>query len=912
MVDQPEDPERTLTFGGEESSAPQVVRRIGAYHILSELGHGGMGTVYLAARADDEFQRRVAIKTIRGFGSDDVVRYFRRERQVLAALDHPNIGRLYDGGTTEDGVPYFVMEWVEGVPIDRFCDERRLSVEGRLRLFLGVCAAVEYAHQNLVVHRDLKPTNILVDPQGVPKLLDFGIAKLLDSEAGGPATGTAVAMTPEYASPEQTRGQPVTTATDVYSLGVVLYELLTGHRPYGRGARSAMEVMKAVCEEEPERPSSAVGRTERRTLPDGELRFTTPESAGAARESTPRKLRRRLHGDLENIVLMALRKEPQQRYRSVEALSEDIRRYLEGRPVAAHRATVWYRSSKFVRRHALGVGAAATVVLLALGLAVVTSLQSRRVARERDRANREAMTAQRVSEFLVNLFNISDPGENRGSTITARELLDRAVHQIEGQLHNEPNVKGTLLETMGSVYDNLGLEQQALDLTEKAVAQYRAAPRPDEAAVGRALVQLALIHVRRGEYEEAEPLYREALAFQERALGPEHADVGRTLDDLGVFYQEAGKYDQAEALHRRALATLEKTRGPRSRDAAIVLTNLANLYTLRGQYSQAEDLEQRALAIEEYLLGPDHPEVISGLNNLATIEFNREEYEKAEALLRRVLALYEKTEGPDHPDVGIALNNLANAAQVRGDFALAEASLRRAVALFEKAGMPEHPTALVALANLATVCRDTGRYAEAEVIQRRALDVDRRILGTDNPNVGFDLHRLAGIVCERGHPAEAEALQGAAVAAIEKALGADHPTFALALMGLGDVARAEGRRGEAEAAYTRALRISEKALGPGSGDVAELDLRLAALEQEAGRSAQAVGLLDTTLAMSAVSAAGGHATLARTIRHAEALLLLGREAQARPLVEKVFATGYRRQPFVALCARHGLRPPGGS
>jgi serine/threonine protein kinase/tetratricopeptide (TPR) repeat protein len=901
------DPALKSTLDVRAEAQPE--RRIGAYRILRELGHGGMGTVYLAARADDQYQKRVAIKTIRGLDSEEVLRHFRRERQILAALDHPNIARLFDGGSTDDGLPYFVMEFVEGQPIDEFCDERALSVHQRLALFRGVCAAVQYAHSNLVVHRDIKPKNILVDAQDVPKLLDFGIAKLLNPEISGEAaTGTVLAMTPEYASPEQMRGQPITTATDVYSLGVVLYQLLTGHRPYGREARNSLELFKAVCEEEPERPSTAVGRKEERTLPDGAVRTTTPESASRTREGTPEKLRRRLRGDLDNIVLTALRKEPHLRYRSVEAFSEDIRRYLEGRPVTAHKATVWYRTGKFVRRNALAVGAAAAIFLLALGFAVVTTVQARRIARERDRANRQAATAQRVSEFLVNLFNVSDPGESRGNTVTARELLDKAVRDIETGLKEEPAVKGTLLYTMGQVYEALGLSKQALELTENAVAELRSVTPPDEAAVARALLQQAVVTFHLGQYDKAEPLYRQALTILEKRLGPEDPEVARALDDLGVFYQDEAKYDEAEPLHRRALAILEKTAGPRSRGAATVLTNLANLSSLRGRYDEAETLERRALDIQESVLGPDHPETISGLNNLATTEFYLEKYDAAEQLFRRVLALEEKTEGPDHPDVAIALNNVANVAQVRGDFRTAEASFRRAAAIYEKAGVADHPNALAAVSNMATVYRDTGRYAEAEALQRRALEADRKTLGPDHPNVAFDLHRLANILSESGRPAEAEPLQRRAVELIDKALGPEHPTFAIALLVLGDVCRDEGKRAEAERLYTRALAISEKAAGAESGDATDLRLRIAALEQDAARSKVAAPLLLAALEACAKESASGQPTLIWNVRRATSLLLLGRTAEARPIAASVLATGYRRRPFVALCARNGITP----
>ncbi|HUK13536.1 MAG TPA: serine/threonine-protein kinase [Thermoanaerobaculaceae bacterium] len=911
--------------GGEETPNPTlavtvgaaverpVERRIGAYRVLGELGHGGMGTVFLAARADDQYQKLVAIKTIRGIdGGGEALRHFRRERQILADLDHPNIARLLDGGTTDDGLPYLVMERVEGEPIDRYCDERKLSVRERLRLFLGVCAAVQFAHQNLVVHRDLKPSNILVDAQGVPKLLDFGIAKLIEPEAaGGTATLTSLAMTPQYASPEQVRGQAITTATDVYSLGVVLYELLTGHRPYGRAAPTSLEFLKAVCEEEAERPSAAVLRAERRTLAGGEVATATPESVSRTREGTPDRLRRQLRGELDTIVLTALRKEPQRRYRSVEALAEDVLRHLEGRPVAAHKATIPYRARKFVRRNALAVGSAAVLFFLAIGFSIAATVQARRVARERDRANREAVTSQRVSDFLVNLFKISDPDESRGNSVTARELLDRSVREIEGGLQEEPAVKGTLLYTMGLVYDDLGLSRQALALAEEALAHLRETPRRDEAAIAAALVEVANIRCHLGQYQAAEPTFREALAIQERLYGPEHADVARTLDDLGLLYQDVAEFDRAEPLHRRALAMLERTTGPRSRDVATVLTNLANLASRRGRYGDAEALQRRALGIQEELLGPDHPEVCSELNNLATTEFYLENYDQAEALFRRVLALYGKTEGADHPDVGIALNNLGNVAQVRGEFRTAEDSFLRAVAIFAKAGEPEHPTALAALGNLATVYRDTGRYEEAASLQRRALEADRRALGPDHPSVAFDQHRLAVILSESGRTAEAEPLELHAVAVVERALGPDHPDLAALLMEVGDICRAGGKREEAERTYTRALGISMRALGPDSRDVADLRLRLASLAQESGGGPAAAALLAAALDACAKRAAGSHPTPVELARHATALLLLGRTADARPLAEEAFGAGYRRRPFVALCASHRILPAAG-
>src|SRR5688500_3990721 len=442
-----------------EGRAPALERRIGPYRILRELGQGGMGVVYLAARADEQFRKRVALKVIRSGGaSEEVVRHFKRERQILAGLDHPNIARLLDGGTTDDGLPYFVMEYIEGEPLLEYCDSRKLPVAERLKLFQAICSAVQYAHRNLVVHRDIKPGDILVAEDGSPKLLDFGIAKLLNPELAGEALiATAMSMTPTYASPEQARGERITTATDVYSLGVVLYELLTGHLPYRLLSRQPLEILKAISEQEPEKASTAIERAEN-------------------------KLQRRLRGDLDNILMLALRKEPPRRYASVEAFSDDIRRYLEGLPVKARQPTAAYRTGKFLRRHVAGVAASAVFVGLLIGFAAAMAVQSARVTRERDLAEQERAaaqqereTAQRVSAFLVDLFRVSDPSRSRGETITAREVLDRGTTKIATELKDEPEVRATLMSTMGTVYSNLGLYDKALSLLEEALQTRKAA-----------------------------------------------------------------------------------------------------------------------------------------------------------------------------------------------------------------------------------------------------------------------------------------------------------------------------------------------------------------------------------------------------------------------------------------------------
>ena len=433
-----------------------IGRLVGAYELVRELGRGGMGSVYLATRADDEFRKLVAVKLINAeVNNKSIIRRFRNERQILAALDHPNIARLLDGGTTEDGTPYFVMEYVDGKPIRDYCDAHRLSTEERLRLFRHVCSAVHYSHQNLVIHRDLKPSNILVTEDGTPKLLDFGIAKLIGASAslGEASLATSRVMTPEYASPEQVRGESITTASDVYSLGVMLYELLSGHRPYRVATTSPLEMIQAICEQEPEKPSTAVGRTEKTSTSDGKAEIT-PETVSKARDSQPDRLRRRLKGDLDNVVLKAMRKEPRRRYSSAEQFSDDLRRHLEGLPVIARKDTFSYRAGKFVRRNRLGVSAAAIIMLLlvsgVIGIARQTVIANRQRASAENRFNQ----VRKLANLVV--FDYQDNIEKLpGSTPVREKMIKDAIEYLDA-LSVEGRDDATLQQELASAYEKIG------------------------------------------------------------------------------------------------------------------------------------------------------------------------------------------------------------------------------------------------------------------------------------------------------------------------------------------------------------------------------------------------------------------------------------------------------------------------
>jgi serine/threonine protein kinase len=554
--------------------APPVTR-VGPYRVLEKVGEGGMSSVFAAVREDEAYEKKVAVKFFRPeLESPVLVQRFRVERQILANLDHPYIARLLDGGSTPGEVPYLIMEYVEGRPIDEYCDARKLGVEARLELVRKVCSAVQYAHANLVVHRDVKPSNILVRSDGEPKLLDFGIAKLLSPTVAPTRTEAtrqgAYVMTPEYASPEQARGEAVTTAADVYSLGILLYRVLTGALPYDVENRPLPEILRVVCEEEPVRPSVRAA-----TL--------TPEAA-AARGVTPRALARRLRGDLDTIVLKALRKEPERRYGSVEQLSEDLRRHLAGLPVAARPDTLGYRSAKFVRRNRLGVAMAMLAALAAAAFVATLVVQAVRL--------RHALArAEAVTRFLKETLGSANPYGGIGRDVTLVEVLRGSVGKIDTSLGGEPETSATVRETLGVTFRDLA------------------------------------------RYGEAQPLLEQALATRRRILGPDHPAVAESLMDLGELLSQTSGLKRAEELLREAVAVERRAFGNESLEAADALSGLGGVLRKQGDYGQAETVLREALAIRQRRLPGDDAKVAQSLRTLGAVLHDRGDYKAAEPLL---------------------------------------------------------------------------------------------------------------------------------------------------------------------------------------------------------------------------------------------------------------------------------------
>jgi serine/threonine protein kinase/Tfp pilus assembly protein PilF len=731
--------------------------RIGSYRILRSLGVGGMGEVFLAERADAEFEQQVAIKVVHGGSlARGVQSRLKIERQILAQLDHPNIAHLLDGGSLADGTAYIVMEYVDGIPIDAYCDSNRLDVAARLRLFQTVCAAVHYAHQNLIVHRDLKPSNILVTTAGVPKLLDFGIAKLLDERQAGHHTLAVThsdirVMTPDHASPEQIRGQIITTSSDVYVLGVLLYRLLSGRGPFFIASMRLADIERAICEKDPPPPSSAVG-----TADSAQTR-----GVADARGTHAKRLKRILRGDLDNIVIMAMRKEPERRYASSQQMASDIQRYLDGKPVIARRDTMSYRTAKFIRRHWLPVTAGVSAVLLVLAFAATTYVQSLRIAAERDRvaeqrerAERERVRAEDVSSFLVNLFKLSDPEENRGNQVTARELLDSGAKRLRSGLQDQPATKAALLTTVGEVYDSLGQYQDALPILNESLMLQ---PQSRDRSRIDTLLELGRARIGAGDLNAADAPLQEALHLSQSNFGAASQESGRALWVLGKLRQQQGQFGEAKDLYKRALAISETTLAPQT-DVSAVLDDLAQIYSREQQWALAKQTYERALEVDRRVLGDDHPRVAIHLQNLAVVAQNMGDLKQAEALYRDVILRQERAYGDRHPETAVTKGNYGYLLQREGRLAEAEPLLRDVVATRLSLHGPDHYQVGYARVSLGMLLHEKGDLPGAESEFRQALAIYDKSLSMNHQWRAALLMHFARLLVDRGKPEEALAL----------------------------------------------------------------------------------------------------------------------------------------------------------
>jgi len=776
--------------------------QIGAYRILHLLGEGGMGAVYLAEREGSDFTQHVAIKLLRGsFFDRRLERRLKNERRLLARLEHPGIARLIDGGATAAGQPYCVMEFVEGTSLLEHADRARLSPRERLSLFLDICEPVSYAHQRLVVHRDIKPSNILVTSDGHPKLLDFGIAKALDPTEEGTGmeidleTRTGTWFTPAYASPEQMRGDEVGTQSDVYALGVVLYELLTGRRPYEVETSSPAEAERIVCERVPDRPSAVVTRP----LDEGDdVQRPGPDELARARRSTPRRLRKLLQGDVDTIVMKALAKEPERRYASVAQLADDVRRYLDGMPVLARPDSVRYRASKFLRRHRLAV-TATTIVFLALiaGLGA-TAWQTAVARRERDRAHAASAQAEDVTAFLIGLFEASDPTEAPADTAAARAVLQRGLDRVE-ELAQQPLVQAEMLDALGMVLVNMGQYARGRDVLERALhLRQRAYP------AGHADVATSMSHLGRalrmlGEYQAAESIYLDALAMRRRVQGPDDPAVADALLDLGFLMPYFGRLDDALAYDRDALALQRRVLGRDDPGTARSLLRVGASLRRKGDYAGADAHYREALAIQRRAFGAEHPVTARTMSHLGDLIRDREPSSpQAEGLYREAIAIVQRTRGDDHLDVVHPMGSLVELLLARGSQAEAESLQREVVGIRLKRLGPDHPGVAMDIAGLANVLIQEGRYDDALTLLTDATIKWRPLLGEAHPVVVELLKSTAHAHIARGEYAAADSLVLEAVTLLRTAHGDQHLDLAMMQATHADILRMQGQYAAAD------------------------------------------------------------------------------------------------------------------
>ena len=888
-------PEPTAT-----SDEPAAPARIGAYRIVEEIGRGGMAVVYLAERVDADFRQRVAVKVIQaGMASDAILRRFGQERAILASLNHPAIAKLFDGGTTQDGRPFFAMELVEGEPIDCYCDTHRLSLAGRLQLFLVVAQAVQYAHRNLIVHRDLKPSNVLVTHDGQVKLLDFGIAKLLDPaeqpDGGALTLHSALPMTPECASPEQIRGERITTASDVYQLGLLLYELLTGRYPYRAETTDPRSLARAICEQEPTRPSTAVTRV--------------PAIADAPRPQVlgpERLLRRHLKGDLDSIILMALRKEPEQRYASVDHLAQDIESHLHGLPVHARRSTLRYRASKFLARHARSLSAAAAAGILFVGL---TAWYLHNLAGERDRARLEADKARQTAQVLLNVFSAVDPEFGSGEAIDARQLLDRGADDIRSQLADQPAVRATALGWIGQIYTKLGFHDRAEELLTSALETRLRLYGENHAEVAESYEQMAQLRQSQYRFKEAEALHRRALEVRERIFGSEHPLVAHSLERIAYAMLWIPEFSESRRLLTRALAIQERTLGPNDPALVDTLHTLALLHDELGDAATARSFAARAVSITERAFGPEHPRLERPLYALGRAYQHLGDYRQAASTYQRHLRITERTFGRTNLRVANTLEDLAFVTQMNGDTDKAIEHAREAVELRAKLHGTQDYNYASALVTLANGYVQTGQYTEARPLFERAIAIFENDSHNDPRFLAFGLTGYGDLHLEIGEHAEALKIYGRALELRQRTYGPEHPAVALMLTKVGTAEMLLGRLAPAEATLRRSVEMSRRLLPPTGARLADAALALGDLLTRTGAVAEAESLLREGLTIRgqnlpavhpdiavARSLLGGCLTAARRYREAEPLLVDGyrvlsrtKTPEARAALERLVA-----------------------
>jgi len=905
-----------------------VGKEVGPYRLVSPIGEGGMGAVYLAERDDGQFEQRVALKLIRpGVHSQVVIKRFREERQILAQLQHPNIARLLDGGMSSDGQPYLVMEYIDGMPLLQYCDSQKVGINDRLNLFRDVCSAIQYAHKRLIIHRDLKPGNILVTRDGSVKLLDFGIARVIGDDIAGPSltqTGMRL-MTPEYASPEQVRGEVVGTATDIYSMGVLLYELLTGVRPLTFNSRSPVEVEKVVTGHEPTRPSLAVQNT---------TQMESSTEILEVRKTNRRQLHNLLKGDLDTICLMALRKEPERRYSSIEQFSEDIRRYLTGLPVIAQKDTLGYRAGKYLRRNkAILAGAFATLTLLAMLITFYTI----RLTEERDRARTEATKAEQISAFLSSLFEVADPQNSRGENITARELLEEGAGRIENELADQPEVQARMMTIIGEVYTGLGLYKKADTLLQRSIQKQRKFPSSSRLELMNTLKTAGMSRRASGVTTNADTLFKEALKIGREEVGeddPRFAEVqmnygGLLLDmgevakaepimlsgievlrkhgeeqpnelaeglhQLGKLYYDLAKYDLSEKTYRESLKIREATKGKTHLNYTRTLTQLAFLLQDLGRFDEAETMFREAIVLDSTIYNGKHPNLTSDYFYLAALLHNRGKHKESEPIYRKVIELDREQYGDEHPYLALSMNDLAGVLVDLGKFSEAEDLYKQSMAMQIKLQGAEHPEVATTKSNFGNLLSRTGRVKEAEPYYKEALRIRRKIYGDSHPTVAVSVFAYGGVLRALGELDESERYLREALVMRRKFRKEPHRDIALNLSGIALTLRLKGELDEAEKLMRQAHKMNQDVLGEHDMRIGRTGRQLAKILQLQKKYEDSESHFKQALELFRRELPDNHDLIASTaLQYGELLLELDRKQEAATLFKeslKIYESG---------------------
>ncbi len=802
------------------SAGEWIGRRIGAYRVLRELGRGGMGEVLLAERADGLFEHHVALKIVRGETSAGVAERFTHERNILARLRHPNIASLYDGGTTENGRPYFAMEFVDGERITAYCDRLKLDVDARLALFESVCHAVHHAHRNLIIHRDLKPSNVLVTSEGVVKLLDFGIAKVLDPDDLAETT-TQVFMTPAYAAPEQVLALPTSTATDVYSLGVLLYELLSGQNPHGDTSRSrSVELARAIVEDDPRPVSEIAGKP----------------------------VRRKLRGDLDNILEKALRKTPEERYASVEALRLDLERHRRSLPVSARPATLRYRVRKFVRRNRVGTAAGiAAAAALLIGVAGV-AWQARVASHERDRAREEAKRASAVKDYLLEVFSSVDPTFESGESMTALQLAERGAARLGSRFESDPAIRTEISQVLGKVMMKLAAYDRADTLLTAALQEHRASHRMH--GVVETLMDLGEVARWRGELDDASRLMEEAVATSLAELPPNDPRIAKAYAQLAIVRSDQNRFEEAEAAMAECLRRTRATFGPGSLEEAEYLTSSALAYKVSGKNAETESALREALAIHRAKGGGENGVTMSKiLSALCDVLDDLDRLEEAEAAGRESVEIMDREYGEiGHPEQGIVLSNLAGTVRRLNRLAEAESMQVRAIEIFKKHLGDEHYYVARQYNNLSLTRMSMGNVAGAESLQTEAIRLMKKQLGDRHASLVSPMQNHGNALLDLGRGAEAEAQYREALSIAIETYGETNLNVSYPMLGISSVLRNLGRYDEAERYAREAWDIRLAAVGKGHSQELSARLSVVGVLRLRGRTKEARELLDATVA----------------------------------------------------------------